>query len=73
MGCLGKSQQIYESFRDLPGDNVYHNRSFESKGRTFQFLYEGGIDYEQIEDTYTLTLFYLAQAYTKVGLKDKAA
>jgi hypothetical protein len=26
-----------------------------------------------MEDSYTLTLFYLAQAYTKIGLKDKAA
>ncbi len=39
----------------------------------FKCLYEGGHDHEQIEDTYTLTLFYLAQAYTKLGLKDKAA
>lgn len=36
-------------------------------------MYEGGHDHEQIEDTYTLTLFYLAQAYTKLELKDKAA
>lgn len=52
---------------------MYHNRAFESKGRPFRFLYEGGSDYEQIEDAYTLTLFYLAQAYTKIDLKDKAA
>lgn len=52
---------------------MYHNRSFEPRGRSFRFFYEGGNDHEQIEDSYTLTEFYLAQAYTKMGLKDKAA
>jgi len=36
-------------------------------------MYEGGFDHEQIEDSYTLTLFYLAQAYTKMNFKTKAA
>ena len=54
-------------------EDVYHNRSFEPKGRTFKYLYEGGIDHEQLEDSYTLTLFYLAQAYTKLDFKEKAA
>ena len=52
---------------------MYHNRFFESKGRAFRFFYEGGIDHEQLEENYTLTLFYLAQAYTKQEFKDKAA
>jgi hypothetical protein len=28
LGCLGKSSQIYEAFKDAPGIDVYHNRSF---------------------------------------------
>lgn len=40
----------------------------------FKFYYEGGIDVELTEKTYTLTCFYLAQAYTKEkDSKDKAA
>lgn len=73
LGCLARAEQVYQAFKEVPGEDVYHNRSYEAKGRTFHLLYEGGIDHEQIEDSYTLTLFYLAQAYTKIGLKDKAA
>ena len=57
----------------MPGKDVYHNRAFDPKGRSFRYMYEGGSDHEQIEDSYTLTLFYLAQSYTKIGLKEKAA
>ena len=45
LGCLAKSCQIYESFKDAPGENVYHNRSFEPNGRPFRFFYEGGNDH----------------------------
>lgn len=72
LGCLAKAEQVYKAFRQTPGPDCYHNRSFEAKGRDFHFLYEGGIDHEQLEDSYTLTQFYLAQAYTKLGLKDLA-
>jgi KIF-binding protein len=61
------------AFKNVPGDDVYHNRAFEPKGRQFRFLYEGGSDHEAIEDAYTLTLFYLAQAYTKMELREQAA
>lgn len=53
--------------------NTYHNRSYKSNGRQFNFYYQGGNDFEQIEENHTLTLFYLAQAYTKINLKHKAA
>jgi len=72
MGCLIKAEEVYKTFKEIPGPNCYHNRSFEPNGRTFRLLYEGGIDHEQLEDSFTLTLFYLAQAYTKMGLKDLA-
>lgn len=54
-------------------EKIYHNRSYPVKGRTFRCFYEGGIDWEQFDDSFTLTLFYLAQAYTKINLKDHAA
>ncbi|KAM3127738.1 hypothetical protein pb186bvf_020170 [Paramecium bursaria] len=36
-----------------------------------KFKYQGG--FQKVSDHYTITLFYLAQAYTKLGVKDKAA
>jgi hypothetical protein len=36
------------------------------------YYYEGGFDEKELESSYTLTHFYLAQAYTKLGFKDKA-
>lgn len=73
LGCLAKAAQLYQAFRAAPGEDVYHNRSGEGRGRRWRFFYEGGNDHEQVEDSHTLTEFYLAQAYTKTGLKDKAA
>ena len=73
LGCLAKAEEVYHAFKEVPGEDVYHNRAFEEKGRKFRFLYQGGNDHENIEDSYTLTLFYLAQAYTKIDLKERAA
>jgi tetratricopeptide (TPR) repeat protein len=39
LGCLAKSCQIYEAYRETPGEDVYHNRSYEPKGRSFRLLY----------------------------------
>ena len=73
MGCLLQSNKVYEQFQLSPGKDICHYRHFPAKGRDFRFLYEGGVDHEQMEDAHTLTLFYLAQAYTKQGFKEKAA
>lgn len=72
-GCLCRAYEVYQACRQHPGENTYHNRSYKCNGRSFNFYYEGGNDFEQIEENHTLTLFYLAQAYTKIGLKHKAA
>lgn len=39
----------------------------------FQFFYKGGLNIEKAEEIFTLTNFYLAQCYTKYGLRDDAA
>jgi len=52
--------------------STFHNRYDPKKG-CFRCYYQGGINLEEAEDSHTLTLFYLAQAYTKLGAKDKAA
>lgn len=70
---LAKAIAIYEGFKDLESDNVYHNRTQPQENATFAYYYEGGINLREIEGSHTLTLFYLAQAYAKLGFKDKSA
>ena len=38
-----------------------------------RYYYQGGVTSHRTESNYTLTMFYLAQAYTKLGIKDFAA
>lgn len=45
LGCLAKAEEVYNAFREVPGDDFYHNRAFEANGRQFRFLFEGGIDH----------------------------
>lgn len=28
LGCLIKAEQTFQAFQDLPGEDVYHNRSY---------------------------------------------
>jgi tetratricopeptide (TPR) repeat protein len=39
----------------------------------FTFIIDGGLNGRKVEQNYTLTLFYLAQAHSKQGRKDEAA
>lgn len=75
IGCLAKAMNIYEQLKGslAHGPDFYHSRADKPNGRTFRYFYQGGINKGEFEDSHTLTLFYLAQAYTKLGLKDKAA
>lgn len=70
---LAKAISIYEGFKDLECDNVYHNRTKQEANANFAYYFEGGIKLKDIEASHTLTLFYLAQAYAKLGFKDKSA
>jgi tetratricopeptide (TPR) repeat protein len=73
VGCLAKAMEIYECTLGQQGPDVYNSRAEEPRGRHFRCYYEGGVSREELEDSHTLTLFYLAQSYTKLGLKHKAA
>lgn len=73
VGCLAKAMDIYKLASRLQGEDVYHNRSDTPRGRKFRYYYQGGINRDELENTHTLSLFYLAQCYTKLGFKDKAA
>lgn len=73
VSLLGKASLVYEAYTDIKGVAVYHNRNKPVPGKEFRYYYEGGLDSERMEESFTLTQFYLAQAYTKLGFKDKAA
>ena len=73
LGCFAKAMDLYQLILKGNYKSVYHNRSDEPRGRTFHYYYQGGVNHEELENSHTLTLFYLAQAYTKFDLKDKAA
>jgi len=62
----------------LSGDFVDNNNSSQDEksiksSKKFQFYYQGGLSLTRAEKSYTLTLFYMAQAYAKIGMKVKAA
>ena len=38
----------------------------------FSFVVDGGINKKNFEHNYTLTVFYYAQAFTKLGFRKKA-
>ena len=40
--------------------------------QNFAFFISGGLDKVKLEKNYTLTLFYMAQVYTKQGQNEKA-
>lgn len=81
MGCLGKSEELYESIKDIAELNCYnhrlwlkeHQKNNGSSKLRFSPYWKMGINQSRTEAYYTLTLFYLAQAYTKLGMKEKAA
>ena len=81
MGCLGKSEALYESIKEIDELNCYNNRIWlkehqknkEKLTLKFSPYWKMGINKSRTEAYYTLTLFYLAQAYTKLGMKEKAA
>lgn len=52
---------------------IYSKTSKIDVKPVFRFFYQGGLNIEKTEEQYTLTCFYLAQAKTKEGKKDKAA
>eukprot|EP00347_Sterkiella_histriomuscorum_P007379 403349164 len=77
---LSKAEQIYKLVIESTDNNqsISHNTSIaQSKQgnpvtQDFSFYINGGIDKARMEKNYTLTLFYMAQVYTKLGQNDKA-
>ena len=82
---LGKAEQIYKVFSGLNGYNFTNDfqkfmksccSANEEGGSNemefFSFYIDGGINKKNFEQNYTSTIFYYAQAFTKLGFIKKA-
>jgi tetratricopeptide (TPR) repeat protein len=81
---FGKAEQMYKVFNDLNGHNITNNFSTfmtnvskdlnneTEKLEFFCFFIDGGLNRKAFEHNYTLTIFYYAQAFTKLGFRKKA-
>ena len=82
---LGKAEQIYKVFNGLNGYNFTNDFpkfmksccSLNEEGNNgqiefFSFYIDGGINKKRFEHNYSLTIFFYAQAFTKLGFGKKA-
>ena len=85
---FGKAEQMYKVFNDLNGHNITNNfntfmnnfskdinnesMSGNENLEFFNFFIDGGLNRKSFEHNYTLTIFYYAQAFTKLGFRKKA-
>ena len=82
---FGKAEQIYKVFKGLNGYNFTNNfpkfmknccsfneEYYNGEMEFFSFYIDGGINNKSFEHNYTLTIFYYAQAFTKLGFRKKA-
>ena len=54
-------------------ENINNNKeNVDDKNIVFSFIIDGGINNKNFEHNYTLTVFYYAQAFTKLGFRKKA-
>ena len=83
---FAKAEQIYKVFLNL--SNYHFTNDFpkfmekcaslnkdsnsNEKNILFSFVVDGGINKKNFEHNYTLTIFYYAQAFTKLGFRKKA-
>lgn len=69
-----KSQSLYESMKTVPTQSFSHTfRDYLTGSDNFRFIIQGGVNLRKAEQNYTLTLFYMAQAFGKLGNKHKSA
>jgi KIF-binding protein len=69
-----KSQALYESLKNIEMQDFSHTFADYLSGQgNFRFIIQGGVNPRKAEQNYTLTLFYMAQAYSKLGDKHKSA
>ena len=59
---FAKAEQLYKVFLNLP----------KNENEKFTFYIDGGLNKKNFEHNYTLTVFYYAQAFTKLDFRKKA-
>jgi len=82
---FGKAEQIYKVFNGLNGYNftndfpkfmktccALNEEEYNGEMEFFSFYIDGGINKKSFEHNYTLTIFYYAQAFTKLGFRKKS-
>ena len=83
---FAKAEQIYRVFLNLSNYNFTNDfayfmnkccsldedRNNNEPNILFSFIVDGGINKKNFEHNYTLTVFYYAQAFTKLGFRKKA-
>ena len=83
---FAKAEQIYKVFLNLSNYNftndfpkfmqkcasLNNDDNSKEKNILFSFVVDGGINQKNFEHNYTLTIFYYAQAFTKLGFRKKA-
>jgi len=81
---LGLAEKIYTNFIEVinnPDEIVNYNfRKYlvddyrkDNEKHTYHFFVDGVISQKHLERNYTLTIFYIAQAYQRLNFKNKAA
>ncbi|CAG9318986.1 unnamed protein product [Blepharisma stoltei] len=69
-----QAQALYQGIQTLKRTSFSHNfKDFLTGVENFRFIIDGGVNHKKAEQNYTLTLFYMAQAYSKLGEKEKSA
>ncbi|CAG9330047.1 unnamed protein product [Blepharisma stoltei] len=69
-----KSQELYLITKIFNTQTFSHNfHDFLTGTSGFHFIIDGGVNRCKIEQNYTLTLFYMAQEFAKLGEKEKSA
>ena len=83
---FAKAEQVYKVFLNLTDYNFTNDFAYfmdkccslnnidnnDEKNILFSFVVDGGINKKNFEHNYTLTVFYYAQAFTKLGFRKKA-
>lgn len=71
---FNQAQALYKGIQSLKTLSFSHSYKDFLTGRdNFRFIIDGGVNHQKAEQNYTLTLFYMAQAYAKLGEKEKSA
>lgn len=83
MQYFAKAEQMYKVFCEMNSvaatcdfseffTNFFSSETMPSKAVNFNFFIDGGLNKSELEDNYTMTLFFLAQAYGRLDQRNKS-